>query len=868
MSGPAATLPLNCVRALSDRSYDKRKSGALEVEAIVKALVAEQRKSGLSPAEAIAKVVRRLAHDFIISANANQRKGGLIGLAGVAIGLGTEVGNYLDLLVPPVLKCFDDPEPRVRFYATEAMFNVVKVARVALLTKQPHFNAVFHGLCKVFADVDAEVKNGAGLLDRLLKDVVGECDKFDASGVIALFRDYFKVRNPFIRQLLTSWISALDSIPDLDMGAELPSLLDGLLDMLSDANKSIRDGAERAMVGLKQRVVAAPAQYAAVISATADILVRRHNDPTRAVRLVAVAWLGEMLALDTPVVSDVLVSRFADVLSVVMRAAAEEDDDEAGSIRTAGSRTDGELKRLARIPAVVAKLPDAAMFGVAIQGLRGTGSQHKQVRELALSWICLLLDVVPPERCAPTNPSIVRALLDAVRTDPLDVVVVQALAALARVARNSNQTEAILAGVCGLFFRDRALLESRGALVVRQLCVLLRPTHVFLLLAKIIDERSFSGGVAGGGGVGGGGGDDAPARTSGTSLEDKPASPEDAAFASLFVHALNVILLTASELHETRQTLRRAWVPSSSSSSSSSLQLPSPKGPGKTLAAKATNVPVLDDLDTFHVIFKAWCHNPIAALSLCFLSGAHALAGRLVDVLGEAELTVGLLVDADRLVRLLESPAFMHVRMQLLRSGPEFEPELLRALYGVLMLLPQKSDAYVVLQARLGAVTSMHMALAGASSFGVSSSMPVSMPVPVPLPSPPSTVNGNGGGATAATTTSTSADALDESLSAFDESALSTSGLMGKAGRTWFRGGAGGGGGGAKAAGGAKAVAANASPAGAGAAPAGASPTTTSFAERSERMFSVLLDDFSRVQALHSAARAEREQERSLLPSS
>ena len=51
----------------------------------------------------------------------------------------------------------------------------------------------------------------------------------------------------------------------------------------------------------------------------------------------------------------------------------------------------------------------------------------------------------------------------------------------------------------------------------------------------------------------------------------------------------------------------------------------------------------------------------ISGSGLCLLGGAYGLAGRLVELLGEVEIIVELLVDADRLVRLLESPAFVHV---------------------------------------------------------------------------------------------------------------------------------------------------------------------------------------------------------------
>lgn len=41
-----------------------------------------------------------------------------------------------------------------------------QVARGDILT---YFNQIFVGLCKLFADVDVDVKNGSNLLDRLIK---------------------------------------------------------------------------------------------------------------------------------------------------------------------------------------------------------------------------------------------------------------------------------------------------------------------------------------------------------------------------------------------------------------------------------------------------------------------------------------------------------------------------------------------------------------------------------------------------------------------------------------------------------------------------------------------------------------------------
>ena len=69
-----------------------------------------------------------------------------------------------------------------------------------------------------------------------------------------------------------------------------------------------------------------------------------------------------------------------------------------------------------------------------------------------------------------------------------------------------------------------------------------------------------------------------------------------------------------------------------------------------------------------------------------------------------------MLLQAEKLVQLIESPVFIHLRLQLLNAGSASLPPLLRSLYGLLMLLPQ-SDAYQLLQQRLNGVMPLHVIL-------------------------------------------------------------------------------------------------------------------------------------------------------------
>jgi vacuole morphology and inheritance protein 14 len=60
-----------------------------------------------------------------------------------------------------------------RYAASEALYNIAKVARSLVL---PYMNRIFDVLAKVIADTDEKSQQGAGLLDRLFKDIVSEMD--------------------------------------------------------------------------------------------------------------------------------------------------------------------------------------------------------------------------------------------------------------------------------------------------------------------------------------------------------------------------------------------------------------------------------------------------------------------------------------------------------------------------------------------------------------------------------------------------------------------------------------------------------------------------------------------------------------------
>ena len=126
------------------------------------------------------------------------------------------------------------------------------------------------------------MKNGAELLDRLVKDIVSESaatyvsvlqvpqeavgdhnsskgssdgssdsldlpTAFSLAKFIPLLQERIYVVNPFTRTFLVSWVTLLDTIPDLELVSYLPAFLGGLFKFLSDPNRDVHVATQGAL---------------------------------------------------------------------------------------------------------------------------------------------------------------------------------------------------------------------------------------------------------------------------------------------------------------------------------------------------------------------------------------------------------------------------------------------------------------------------------------------------------------------------------------------------------------------------------------------------------------------------------------------
>lgn len=158
----------------------------------------------------------------------------------------------------------------------------------------------------------------------------------------------------------------------------------------------------------------------------------------------------------------------------------------------------------------------AAVSALTLQFL----NEHEATRVAALSWL-LMLHRKAPKKVLAFNDGTFPALLKTL-SDPSESVVTRDLQLLSQISRNSEDGyfTSFMVNLLQLFSTDRKLLEIRGNLIIRQLCINLMPERIYRTLADCIEKD------------------------------------EDIEFASIMVQNLNNNLITAPELAELRKRLR------------------------------------------------------------------------------------------------------------------------------------------------------------------------------------------------------------------------------------------------------------------------------------------------------------------------
>ncbi|KAN0019672.1 hypothetical protein ACTFIU_002893 [Dictyostelium citrinum] len=510
ISQDLSPIPSIVLKNLADKNTDKRKTGAQEIEQLI-------REHHSNDDQAIIRaIIKQISTEYTDSAQGNNKKGGLIGLASVAIGLGTDAHLYIQEIVPPVLRCFIDHDSRIRFYACESLFNIAKVTRSKILF---FFNEIFDVLCKLSSDLDPQVKGGVQLFDRLLKDIVTESPTFDIDKFIPLLKERLYIINPFCRQFLVGWIIVLDSVPNIDMLIHLPKYLDGIFKMLRDQNKEIRNEADKALSEfLRELQTAENVDYGSMVKTIVPHCISS-DDFTR---LSALTWINEFILVGK--------EKLLPYCPLLLNGILSSLSHQLVNIEKMASLSNINLHKL--ILETNQDFPVGEFLNINTQHLI---SNSVQSRLASLNWILMLhskLSSGISSYLTDLFPPLLKTL-----SDNSDEVVKLDLKTIAKISDNTELFDKLIQNLVMLFSNDSQLLRSRGNFIIRQLCLFLNPELIFRRFSNILGNNG-----------------------SGSGENSKAINPE---FASVMVQTLNLILLTSDECVEIRRNLRSLSTPES-----------------------------------------------------------------------------------------------------------------------------------------------------------------------------------------------------------------------------------------------------------------------------------------------------------------
>ena len=115
-------------------------------------------------------------------------------------------------------------------------------------------------------------------------------------------------------------------------------------------------------------------------------------------------------------------------------------------------------------------------------------NEHEATRVAALSWL-IMLHRKAPSKVLATNDGTFPALLKTL-SDPAEAVVTRDLQLLSQISKNSEDSyfTSFMVNLLQLFCTDRKLLETRGNLIIRQLCVSLSAERIYRTLADCLEK--------------------------------------------------------------------------------------------------------------------------------------------------------------------------------------------------------------------------------------------------------------------------------------------------------------------------------------------------------------------------------------------
>ena len=584
----------------------------------------------LGCSDQIKELIAYFVQDFINNPQPNSKIGGLLALSSVAIALDKDSSLYIKDIIRPIFSCAYDCNRDVRYRALEALYNVVKCVRGRILI---YLDEIFDTIIRMCEDSDLSIREASNLVDKLIKDIIIENSTFNVVTLVEIIRERIYALTPNTRKMILSWISFLDSVPDVDLLIFIQDILDGLLKISCDANLDIRRTAEAILREFfdKIKYEHEKVEFKPLIK----ILLIHVQTDNQLVQEISLQWLSECIKLANCI--DILhnsSSILAAILPCLSYSRGSDQDSNDKIDATLQKRNTEMAKNLNEdLMNLVTKFKyDTLMTqngkpleseNFTFDNIHDKSITHNQEEQFKISRILIVLVnelELGPKSSNQTKVAILEWILqiytnleididDQLQTRLFDVllntlpdssenVVTMDLKVLGKVIFKNSNTEdnsrnckKLIKPLVDLFYNNgNQIAKDRRAFIICQLCTIMDGQLVYISFSEILLNY-------------------------------------DRKFVRSMVHTLNTILLTSKELNQLRIEL-------------------------KCIGRNRESIRL------FTFLYKTWCHSAVSVVSLCLMTKCYRHASELIMHFGNLNITIDILMEIDQLIQLLESPIF------------------------------------------------------------------------------------------------------------------------------------------------------------------------------------------------------------------
>ncbi|AFZ79660.1 hypothetical protein BEWA_025090 [Theileria equi strain WA] len=464
-------------------NVELRKKGLLSIDLAVRDFIKEgisDNNDGFVPESPdsariinIESTIRRfmdhIKSKFLDNPDPNYRIGGLMAIACTALALDDHLSKYADSFIQLALASFYDQDIKVRYYSCESLYNIMKKCKRNAMMR---IGEVFDGICKLSSDPDEDVKYASQILNRLLCDIILECDEIPVDLMTDILSNRIFVLNPFIRQLIISWIVTLNSIPRINMIDYLPKIFLGLFNMLTDINKDVRNSAESC---LNDFLFSLGKRYSSKTSMISEelfkVVLLNCKRPEFLIKLPNITWMREIARLQPQIIHFVRITH--KLYSIVQKGFPLFLD----HIMVCISDSRSEISKIAQdankiLYSTVTDLQTFSYVNELTKTLsaRLDDSTNELVMLSILDWFCLLLKTCPSKMIS-ISAVLSKSVILCFKHSHSEVIMEHTLRTLLLVIFLGDEQFELLAQQLLEFFKsEKSLLEDRGRIVLLNLC--------------------------------------------------------------------------------------------------------------------------------------------------------------------------------------------------------------------------------------------------------------------------------------------------------------------------------------------------------------------------------------------------------------